>query len=174
MRIRPSIFLTADTHFGHAKLLAFGRQENFVDDIVRNWNEVVHKHDIVLHLGDLTFMNKEQTKEITLKLHGKKYIILGNHDDDTDKWYADCGFTVIPASLLNYKNKYDKWYNILFTHIPVHPLPEGWYNIHGHMHGRSTHRIDQFPDVARRFDVGVDANEFTPVRLYDVINKLGI
>ena len=40
------------------------------------------------------------------------------------------------------------------------------------MHGSHSHRFDQFPDLKRCFDVGVDPNNYTPVRLSDIITKL--
>ena len=169
MRITPSIFLTSDTHFGHRRLVDWGRPEEFNEMILENWNRVVRKDDIVLHLGDLTMVNKEDTRAYTSQLKGRKYIILGNHDDRSNTWYEDLGFTVIPAAFYPYRDKHDNWYKILLTHIPVHPIPEGWFNIHGHLHGNG-HRASL--QSAQHVDVGVDCFEFTPVRMYKVLDML--
>lgn len=166
MKINPQIFLTSDTHFGHRRLVDWGRPENFNEKIVENWNAVVGKKDIVLHLGDLTMVNFEETENYTIRLNGKKYLILGNHDDRSETWYKKLGFTIIPNSYYSYSNKYGEWKYVLFTHVPTE-LPETWLNIHGHLHNNS-HR--EHPLAKNHIDIGVDAFNFTPVRLYKILN----
>lgn len=172
MIIRPSIFLTADTHFGHSKTYTHWKQrfEGFEEMIVKDWNRVVNKKDIVLHLGDLTLCNKEKTQYYTSRLNGKKYLILGNHDSHSITWYRECGFTVIPACFWIYKDKYENYTKFLFTHIPVDPLPENWFNLHGHCHGNS-HR-GELPTI-RHCDVGIDIFN-KPIQLFEIIKYLNI
>lgn len=168
MKIQPNMFLTADTHFGHHKMVDWGhRTETYNEDIVAAWNSVVHKDDVVLHLGDLTMSKKEETKRWTDQLMGTKFLIRGNHDGESDGWFRDCGFETIPASFRIFKDKYDNHYSVLFTHEPVQDLPDNWFNIHGHLHGNS-HRGEKPTD--RHFDVGVDAVGFTPVRLSELLS----
>lgn len=176
MRIRPSIYLTADTHFWHSRLWKdWGhRKEGFEKDLIAAWNSVIRKDDVVLHLGDLSLANKEKTKECTDQLKGKKYLIRGNHDGNTDTWYRDCGFEVIPNAYQRFKQKDGLYIHILFTHEPVIPLPylsmnESWFNIHGHLHGDS-HRGIVTTD--HHFDVGVDAIGFKPIPLYKALSSL--
>lgn len=171
MKITPQIFLTSDTHFGHTKLWeTWGhRPKDFEETIVENWNSVVGKHDTVLHLGDLTLANKEKTMSWTNRLRGRKYLILGNHDNSSVSWYRDCGFEVIPASFQKFGQKDDSYMKVLFTHEPTLDLPEGWFNIHGHLHGDNHRNIITTP---KHYDVGVDANDLKPVRLYDVLSVL--
>lgn len=172
MNIRPSIFLTADTHFGHEKQVNLWgkRPPQFEELIIEKWNSVVHKHDIVLHLGDLTMTNKEQTIKWTHQLNGEKYLIRGNHDEASDSWYRDCGFEVIPGAFQIFKDKYDHYFNVFFTHVPVAPLPAGdWFNIHGHLHGDHHRRMEGIND--HYYDVGVDPRAYLPVRLSDVLNE---
>lgn len=173
MKIRPDIFLTSDTHFGHKNITTKGwgeRTPSFNEDIIRAWNSVVKPKDVVLHLGDLTMANKMETLEWTKQLNGKKFLVLGNHDDHSESWYEEVGFTVIPDAHESMVDKYGNWTNYLFTHEPVSNLPVGWYNIHGHLHGNSHRGI--LPDKAKYLDVGVDSLGFVPKRLYEIINLL--
>lgn len=167
MKIRPNIFLTSDSHFGHQKMVEWGhRKETHNEDMVEAWNLVVGKDDVVLHLGDLTMCNKEQTQKWTLRLNGEKYLILGNHDDNSDKWYQDCGFTVIPDAHYDRHDRSGNLEHFLLTHEPIVPLPIGWYNIHGHLHG------DKHRNIATsnyHFDVGVDAIGFKPKPLFEIM-----
>jgi len=173
MKITTSTYLTADTHFGHSKLFEIGeRTESFNEEIVSAWNKVVNDQDTVLHLGDLTMVNKQETIKWTRKLMGKKYLVLGNHDKHSVGWYADCGFTVIPDCYklleIDFAKGIDIKYrfHLLFTHEPVTDLPVGWYNIHGHLHGNDHRGI---LTTENHFDVGADPQRFKPVSLEDVL-----
>lgn len=46
--------------------------------IIKNWNEVVKKDDIVYFLGDFSFCSREQVKELVAKLNGRKIMVAGN------------------------------------------------------------------------------------------------
>lgn len=169
MKITPNLWLTSDTHFGHDKVVnTFHLREwGFEEDIITNWNNLVGKKDIVLHLGDLTMVGKEQTQKWTRQLRGRKYLIKGNHDNRTDSWYADCGFTVIPP-VFYIPNQF-KPERVIFTHEPVLDLPQNWYNIHGHLHGNSHRKVITTPS---HIDVGVDCWELTPLTLGNVLKEL--
>lgn len=166
INITENIFLTADTHFGHRRLVDWGRPEDFNELIVSNWNRVVSKKDIVLHLGDLTMINAEETLKYTSRLNGIKYMVLGNHDDRSVTWYNSMGFIVLPAIFKVLGNKYGEYLKLLFTHVPEGSIPADWINIHGHMHNNS-HRgvVDRFNHI----DIGVDCFDFTPVKLSKVL-----
>lgn len=171
MKITPQIFITADTHFGHSKMWAFWghRKEGFEEELIKNWNNVVTKNDVVLHLGDLSLTNKEKTMGWCKQLKGTKYLIRGNHDSGSDTWYKDCGFEVIPSSFQRFGQKDGSNITVLFTHEPVMDLPDIWFNIHGHLHGDGHRGNVLYGD--RYFDAGVDPNNMKPVRLYDVLAK---
>ncbi len=171
MRIRPSIFVVSDTHFGHAKMVDIWgvRRENHNEEMIRVWNDTIKNDDVVLHLGDLTMVNKEATKAFTLKLNGRKYLIRGNHDGNSDTWYKQCGFEVIPAAFQRFGQKDGSWMPVMFTHEPVYDLQKGWFNVHGHLHG-DMHR-GNVPNGDFYFDAGVDANEFKPVALFEILAK---
>lgn len=169
LNIHPDLFLISDTHFGHRRLTDWGRPENFNEMIIERWNNVVTKKDNVLHLGDLTMVNKEETEKYVKGLKGNKYLILGNHDDKSITWYAEMGFTVINPIFFNWHTKHDMWIKLLFTHIPEHHLPPNWFNIHGHMHG-NTHR--GHVDAKNHLDMSVDCWFYTPIRLHYILGDI--
>jgi len=168
MKLNPNIFVTADTHFGHDRLREIQGRPPGVDRlIVKQWNNLVSKHDTVLILGDLSFMNKEKTGVITNGLNGKKYLVRGNHDGQSEKWLTHCGIVTLEPIYKRFKDKYENYISVLFTHEPVLDLPEDWFNAHGHLHGND-HR--GLAPTDRHYDVGLDAHHFQPIRLYNVLS----
>jgi calcineurin-like phosphoesterase family protein len=175
MKLTPHFFVIADLHFGHQNLVNWGKRgEDHNERIIEEWNSVVGKQDSVLVLGDLTMCGKEQTMKFVKQLRGKKYLIRGNHDGNSDGWYRDCGFEVVEPIYKRMKDKYGEIYHVLYTHEPVSPLPylgmngQEWFNIHGHLHGDS-HRGDIV--TTAHYDVGYDVIH-TPKRIYEIINLL--
>lgn len=171
MKIGLNTFLIADTHFGHNKMVDVwgNRKETHNEDMIEAWNSIVGKHDVVLHLGDLTMVGKEKTKSWTDQLNGKKYLIRGNHDGASDSWYRDVGFETLPAAFQIFRDKYNNYQSVLFTHIPVRDMPSWWFNIHGHLHG-GNHRGSL--NSTQHFDVGADPLEFKPIQLSEVLSIL--
>ena len=54
------VFLISDTHFNHKKIGEYcDRPDSWQKLIIDNWNSVVKKDDIVLHLGDFALCSKE-------------------------------------------------------------------------------------------------------------------
>lgn len=169
MKITPQFLITSDTHLFHTNLWKiWGRPEDSDERIIKNWNSVVSKDDKILHLGDVVFGNKEKAMQVFSKLNGEKYLIRGNHDGQSETWFKDCGFTTVEPIFKRFKDKYDNWISVLFTHEPVMELPLDWFNIHGHLHGNSHRGL--VPDGNRHYDAGVDACNFTPIRLYEVLD----
>jgi calcineurin-like phosphoesterase family protein len=171
MKITTLIYLISDTHFGHNKIWQeWGyREEGFEAEIIKAWNETVSPEDTVLHLGDLALAGFEKTLVWTEQLNGKKYLIRGNHDYKPESWYKDLGFQVIPEAYKQIGYRDGTLMRILFTHEPVLDLPEGWYNIHGHLHGDMHRDIET---TNNHFDVGVDVIGYKPVRLSEILDRL--
>lgn len=170
MNLTPQFFIISDLHFGHANIIKYcGRPKDNDKFLIDNWNKVVSKKDKVLNLGDLSLTNKEKTIELCSQLKGEMFLILGNHDGHSVTWYKDCGARVIEPIYKVFKDKYDKRYNVLFTHEPVVDLPKNWFNIHGHIHG-GVHRDYDLTD--RHFNMSVEAIEYKPIPLYEILSKI--
>lgn len=128
------IYFIADTHLSHNNIIKYcNRPFNNIADmnetIINNWNKVVTNNDIVYHLGDFT-INHDGLKEVVSKLNGKIYLIRGNHDGKSIKFYNNIGLEVLPT-----QTKLDK-YKLILSHKPLmdKQIPIGYKNIHGHIH----------------------------------------
>ncbi len=78
-------FVTSDTHFSHARIseLAerpFGTAAQMDVELIRRWNDTVAPESVVLHLGDLALGRIAESVPITAQLHGRRFLVPGNHD----------------------------------------------------------------------------------------------
>ena len=171
MKLSEQTFVVSDLHLGHEKICELTeRPPEYNELIIEGWNSVVNKHDKVIVLGDVSFVNREKTRKYLEKMKGKKYLVRGNHDGATEKWFKDVGFVEILEPIYKrFKDKYENYQTVLFTHKPVLDLPEGWFNIHGHLHGDG-HRGKK--PTTRHYDVSVEALGYKPMRVYEVLKEL--
>ena len=78
-----SVFVIADTHFGHANIIKYCNRPFIKSD------------DTVFHLGDVGIGSQDYMKSIVSQLNGHKHLICGNHDTYSDEFYRDCGFETV-------------------------------------------------------------------------------
>jgi calcineurin-like phosphoesterase family protein len=173
----PSVFLVSDTHFGHAGVCRFTRDDgeklrpwtdpNEMDEaMVKAWNETVKPTDKVYHLGDVVINRKALS--ILYRLNGDKVLIKGNHDifklEDYTQHFRDIrGYHVMNGMIL--------------SHIPVHTESKGRFkaNIHGHLHSNRVMFTDEY---GRKkidpfyFSVCVEQTEFRPILFEDVLKRI--
>jgi len=133
-----TIWVVSDTHFDHKDMVKYcGRPENFNEVIIDRWNKNIKPEDLVIHLGDFAFSNKERTKELAMQLNGHKILTLGNHDERSFAYYLDCGFDFACYQFsLKYFGK-----KMIFSHTPITSsiIEEYDLNIHGHLHKGEHH-----------------------------------
>ena len=182
----PATFLISDTHFGHAGVCRFLRNDGVTklrpwDDpeemdeyMVKAWNERVRPNDKVYHLGDVVINRKHLT---TLgRLNGDKVLIRGNHDifklEDFTPYFRDIrGYHVMSGMIL--------------SHIPVHEESIGRFgvNVHGHLHAnRVMRRAESTMEFMERgvrswidtryHCVCVEQTDFAPILLEDLIKRI--
>ena len=82
-------YFISDLHLGHKNVLQFDSRPFFTleemhEAIIRNWNQTVTDKDTVYLLGDVAW-NDDIGYEIVKQLHGKKILVLGNHDNRIDR-----------------------------------------------------------------------------------------
>ena len=157
-------WIISDTHFGHKNIIKFTKPDgtpirpgfiskktnkfiSFSDInqhnemLVDNWNSLIAPHDKVYHLGD--FGNIEFIK----RLHGKKRLILGNHDSMIDKYQLVKHFEHVVVSRI-FTTEFVR--PILMTHFPVHKDERGgaarYVNVHGHIHEKTIYAANGHPD----------------------------
>ncbi|SEA28397.1 Calcineurin-like phosphoesterase superfamily protein [Oribacterium sp. KHPX15] len=165
------IYFTADMHFGHRAIITmqnrpFESVEEMDKVLLQNYNAVVQKDDTVYILGDICHhMKIEDADNLIKKLNGKKYLIRGNHDKNYDpRLFADIqDFMKISVD--------GKAFSLM--HYPMLSWPKkgsGGYHLHGHIHARMEYNETNRSDGQRRYDVGVDANNFFPVSAKQIVS----
>lgn len=179
---RMTIWLTSDTHFGHARIIElcerpYATVSEMDEQLIAAHNTLVHPDDLVLHLGDLCLGPFQQSLDRTAQLNGRRFLVPGNHDrvsgvfdkgKNIDRYrgmYEDAGWTVLPE---NIEIELDG-IRFAVSHYPyqgdhtdtdryasARPVDTGLVLLHGHIHGlRRTE--------GRMLNVGVDVNGYRPV-----------
>ena len=174
------VYFTSDHHFYHLNIIRYcNRPFNSVDEMnnemVNRWNSVVKPNDTVYHLGDFAF-SMEQVDEILSNLNGEIYLLPGNHDIH---WVRDFERSIrngrINLKLQLTPQQFDIEFatnkgNYLFTlsHYPMRSWfrsHHGSYHLYGHIHSKND-------SYGLSFDVGVDAQDYTPISLDQVIERM--
>lgn len=159
---QPRLYFTSDTHFGADRTLQFSKRPfkdtNAMDlEIISRWNKTVTANDIVFHLGD--FGNTDILNYLNFD---KMFFLKGNYENEIEDYkIEDSRVDIFEDSL--YVNIGGK--NIRCVHEPI--SVDGSYEeftlngapnfyLYGHIHEKGK--------VKRNgFNIGCDANNFTPV-----------
>lgn len=160
-----AVFFTSDTHFGHAGARAlYGRPFDSTAAMdaamLERWNATVGPGDEVWHLGDFAlYLTAAARAALLARLNGRKHLVAGNNDP--------AATTGLPgwASVQAYAEIEAEGRRLVLCHYPFrtwHNMRRGWINLHGHSHGRLS-------PLPRQADVGVDAWDFRPVTLEQVL-----
>lgn len=142
------IWVTSDTHAGHANMLKFTnpdgslcrpgfRDVKHMDEMmVDNWNSVVHPQAKIYHCGDVA-MSNSAFRDFVPRLHGKKRLLLGNHD------VLDMGVYMKHfQKIAVWRQFVDNDVAIVLTHVPIHRgsflyrFENACANVHGHIHNQ--------------------------------------
>ena len=158
-----NIWFTSDLHLGHKNILKlsnrpFGEIEHHDDTIINNFNKVVKNEDIVYILGDISFNQSYNSyKQIFTRLNGKKYIIIGNHDNKQN--LIRCQKEGLVISVCESKTIQIGSDRIFLSHYP-HREWSGYYNGAYHLYGHCHCNLD---DYKQSTDIGIDVWEYAPV-----------
>ncbi len=164
-----TVFFTADTHFGDSHVLR-QRSRTFTDveahdeGLVARWNAVVGP-DKVWHLGDFAAgASRERCAFLFARLNGHKHLIRGNHD--TRRVVELPWLEVVDHKRLTLEGNGTAWRLFLahYAHRAWPGLWRGTRHLYGHTHGT-------LPDTTRSCDVGVDAWDYRPVTLPEVVAR---
>ncbi len=141
-----SVYIVSDTHFDDTDRELMGYTIS-TQDHVNIIKQTVHKHDTLIHLGDVG--NPEYFDSI----RGYKVLVMGNHDE----------------SATRFKPYFDEIYEgpiiigrkLILSHEPV-DVP--WaFNIHGHNHN------DSGLTDGRHLNVAANVIDYNPVNLGKLI-----
>lgn len=168
-------------HLGHENLIkdlrGFKSSQEHDDYLIKQWNSVVNKKDLVYILGDITMETAEHYYKLDL-LNGRKKVILGNHDRSKD----------IPE-LLKYVETVEgmiHYKGFWITHAPVHPQELTFVkgNIHAHIHNMeipytevNVNYWDKKETIKSKSNLlyhNVDAHliDYKPITIEELINKI--
>ena len=163
-----TLWFTAGHHFGHANIIDLCRRPFRDSDemdgfMVERWNATVGSNDEVWHLGNFAYRcgpNRKAT--IFGSLNGREiHLVRGNHDGKTT--------LSLPWSTIQHyaEIRLGSKCLILF-HYALGVWSEGYQgsvSLHGHSYGN-------LRDTPTSCDVGVDAWNFKPVSLGEIVSRL--
>ncbi|MBZ6077674.1 metallophosphoesterase family protein [Microvirga puerhi] len=162
-----TVFFTSDTHFGDPRVLRIDKRPfktipEHDEALIARWNEVVGPKDEVWHLGDFALHVKlARITELLERLNGRKHLITGNNDGP--ETVSAVGWaSVQPYAELNLDG-----YGLVLCHYAFRTwknMGRGWIDLHGHSHGK-------LKPQTRQFDVGVDARDYRPVTLDEILGS---
>ena len=186
-----SIWFTADLHAQHPKVVEICnrpvyltstqlidvKQKDVSDPMYKNlinithneWlvKEVINKYvrnkDDLYILGDVTMANKIASDKFLDRLNGNKRLILGNHDKNIKHSTRFAEITQIKDFTYSRK-EYGINIHIVLCHYPMSSWNRrihGSWMLYGHVHGRNK-------NVGRSLDVGIDAQLWRPLNLYEI------
>lgn len=171
------IYVTSDLHFHHTNIIRICNRP-FEDvaqmnrRLIQNWNDVVRPEDEVYVLGDFTLKGMDAIPDLVGQLKGKKYLIRGNHDRFARFDYCD-GFEWVK----DYHEIQDQNNWFILCHYPItdwNHMYRGSYQLHGHIHGKPAYNQGNMENRRLQYDVGVDANNYTPITLLEIARKFQV
>jgi calcineurin-like phosphoesterase family protein len=183
------IWFTSDLHLGHGNILRehnrpFDSIDEMNDSLLSSINRRAKTNDILYILGDVAFRNKggfTAAAGMVARLRcKKKRLVLGNHDrDDASKWAKSGLFESVTRLDELDAGGFGYHASLTLCHYPLLSWSRSHYNgtsekpsimIHGHLHSS---REDNERNRAKgifRYDCGVDANDYAPVHIADIIS----
>jgi calcineurin-like phosphoesterase family protein len=123
--------------------------------MLEKWNKKVKKNDEVVILGDFSLGKPEETNALLERLHGRLYLIRGNHDYFASKKTFDTSRFVW---IKPYDELHDNGRKVVVCHYPImcyngqyqlnkKGVPKT-YMLYGHVHDTFDQRlIEQFQEI---------------------------
>lgn len=157
-----NIWFSADEHYFHSKIIEYEKRpfdniDEMNECLINNHNSVVKEKDFVYHVGDFCWLkSRDKVWEFIQRLNGKHIFVKGSHDH----WDRKLPYVI--------EKKIDGVY-VVMCHYPMLVWPRSHYGsiqLHGHCHGHLKEHMD------RQYDVGVDCNDYKPVLLDEIIERI--
>jgi calcineurin-like phosphoesterase family protein len=161
------IYLTSDTRYNHTNIITYcNRPFSSVGEmnqvLIGNINDIVKSEDTLYHLGDVAFGTDKWIEFINSLYCKNIHLVFGNHDYRFKSKMKHSGLfkSIDKQVLFIYKSK-----DFIFTHHPPTEKIENVWNCFGHIHSNG--------NINRKYhvDVGVDANNFKPISIDEIIEK---
>ena len=160
-------YYIADCHFFHGALnqkmdrRGFESMEAMNQYMIGQWNRKVRRNDEVVILGDLSWGTAEETNRLLEQLHGKLYLIQGNHD----RFLKDTAFCRERFQWIQpYAELHDNKRKVILCHYPVMCYNGQYrldkegnpkvYMLYGHVHDTHDQRLmEQFQRITAQTEV---------------------
>jgi calcineurin-like phosphoesterase family protein len=194
MSNRKKVFFSSDWHIGHKNVLKFSNRpfkdiEHMHRVLINNYNHSVGDQGVCYFLGDHGLCGSDTMRKVMKQLKGIKVLVLGNHDKGINTMY-NMGFDVVlHGATLQIANqrvtmshcplfgvyrentegmrggrKNENWHGEHLEKRRIFTTPDyGQFHLHGHIHSPNSGKSQKILD--RQYDVGVDANNYTPVSI---------
>jgi calcineurin-like phosphoesterase family protein len=155
--------------------------KRYREQIIKNWNEDIFEKDIVYVIGDYAHCDEEHIEEIhqiTQRLNGIKYLILGNHDRLDARDYIKMGFHSVHTSFFTHQKHGRYFFNFMLIHDKneTPPIGKDTFILCGHSHSKSLRLEEFFKEEssygAGYIDVGMSTNQQRPVPLSDIVQTI--
>lgn len=175
----------------------FADVEEMNAEIIRRWNNTVNPEDTVYHLGDVALGKIAESLPLVGQLNGRKILVVGNHDRlfSTNKqshidrfWpeYEKVFDSIVDESGLIFSTAHPddpcgEGIDFSVSHFPYdgdshdedryadkRPVDLGNPLIHGHTHSEDI--VTWSNKGTLQIHVGVDAWEFTPASLDEILS----
>lgn len=166
-------YVFADPHFDSENIIGFGERPfktiaEMNIKIIANYNAIVGKNDLCYWLGDVMYdQKKEKVRHLLRILHGRKYLIMGNHDRNRSvSWWLDCGFDRVYDTPI-----YLPELLIMLSHEPMEEFGTSEFpiaNIHGHIHIQDY----DFKQHDKCVNVCLEKTDYKPVELKNPFLKI--
>lgn len=170
--------------------------------LIGRFNRIVKKEDTVYILGDFAYkIPAKEADKILQKLNGHKTLLIGNHDRNYDPalfdeicHYKHTHYNCYQLSLMHYPMM--EWKNSRHGSLQLHGSPQlheilqlqESLQLHGHIHSGDGKRRyynlsgfkgDNYNQDCKdrgilRYDVGVDANNYEPVSIVQILDFFGL
>jgi len=162
------LYFTADEHLGHANILKYCERPfknvfEMNNILIKNFNRMIKKDDLVYHLGDFCFQSsnskgngeKTKAKDYIKNLKGQHIFIEGNHDFDGRNTLKTRNQEII-LRIANIR--------VQLIHDPEFAKVDYPLILHGHIHGlRKCKELKYCGHKSLLINVGVDVWNFKPV-----------
>ena len=160
------IWFISDTHFDHANIIKYCarpfisvKEMNRI--LLKKWNTVVRKNDLVYFLGDMSFGRHSRKPSYWLRrLNGKVIYIKGNHEkiklgkSSEFLEYKGHRFLLVHDPESNYVNSFDGWI------------------IHGHKHNNDLINYPLINKERRSINVSVEVINYEPISIEQILDLI--
>lgn len=164
------IWFTSDLHLGHRAIInlcnrPFDTVCEMNENLINNFNSCVRRNDTVYILGDIAHRTPvEEINILISRLNGKKILCKGNHDKIYNPELFDSIYDFLEVAL--------NGINVSLMHYPMMEWTKsrhGSLHLHGNIHSKGDCNLQQRNEGILRYDVGVDANNFYPVSIEQIM-----